>query len=94
MKALFALRDTSTDKVLKEPVFESKPDAKAERDRRWNVSGKPVTKGDDPQPLYPFVVTYGPQHDKFNPNPDRTKALPPEAKIKRKQRQEAEAVTA
>jgi hypothetical protein len=76
LKALFALKNVSTNEILKSPTFENKPDAKAERDRRWKAAGSPMTDVKDPQPAFPFVVTAGPDHDLHNPYAPAMKQLP------------------
>lgn len=51
---LFALRDTSTNKLLAEQFFHDKPAAKKERDRLNAAGGS-------------YVVTAGPDHRRYKP---------------------------
>lgn len=66
MNALFALREVSSGNIRKDMTFPNKPEAKKMRDKLWEDHGKPVRIDEDgtPIPLYPYVVTYGPGHDK------------------------------
>lgn len=57
-KALFAIREIKSGKLLSQPMFEDKQLAKEHR-RNLNAKNK------EGQEILDHVVTYGPDHDKF-----------------------------
>jgi hypothetical protein len=58
-KALFAIREVQTGKILTLPVFDKKDLAKKHRQSLNSVSEENVE-------IFDYVVTYGPDHDKFD----------------------------
>lgn len=58
-KALFAIKEVKSDGILSEPMFDNKQLAKEHR-RKLNPKTK---EGDE---VLDYVVTYGPDHDKFD----------------------------
>lgn len=63
MKALFAIRNVETGKLVKDLTFPNKLEAKQQRNKMYEEAGKPTK--DDGSPNFPFVIAYGPDHDKF-----------------------------
>lgn len=53
MKKLFAIRRKDSKAIVANLFFGTKPQAKAERDKLTKENNEP------------FVVTYGPDHDRF-----------------------------
>lgn len=58
LKALFAIKELATDRVMPEPMFEEKQLAKKHR-KELNP------KNDKGEEIFNFVVTLGPDHDKY-----------------------------
>jgi hypothetical protein len=87
LKALFAIRDVQTGKILSLPVFEKKDLAKNHRRslNKVNKEGKEV---------FDYVVTYGQDHDKFEPETAKFKEVKVEAETQtvHKNTEEVEAV--
>ena len=85
-KALFAIKEIATGRLLASPMFGDKQEAKKYR-RELNK----VTK--EGKEILEYVVTYGPDHDKF----DKEEAVIQQPKVERpakKQREREEAIAA
>jgi hypothetical protein len=64
LKRLFAIKDTASGKIMSEPMFENKQLAK---EFRREINGRTKEKdGEERKEIFNYVVTYGPDHDKFD----------------------------
>lgn len=67
-KKLFAIKELATGKLLANPMFTDKQEAKKHRKK---VNG--ITK--EGAEIFTYVVTYGPDHDKFDAETARIKPV-------------------
>jgi hypothetical protein len=85
-KALFAIREVQTGKILTLPVFDKKDLAKKHRRSLNSVSEENVE-------VFEYVVTFGPDHDKFDPSKAVFKQVTAETKaVTVKNKKEVEVV--